>query len=164
LRTLYTVILVLALSASASCGKGSPTSPSDPITPATIVGTWRATKAEFYSRQNSSLRVDAIGQGRKIGVVFESSTCTWTFEYEFPGQPTLVRTGNWKLESIDGEQHLRVTWTSGEPRGDILYKNSLSGNLLTLTHTSGEYYDYTGNGPSAEDDSGLILTLARQGS
>jgi hypothetical protein len=45
-----------------------------------------------------------------------------------------------------------------------LYRYSLSGNTLTLTHASGEYYDYTGNGLSADDDSGVILTLARQAS
>jgi hypothetical protein len=163
MRTPCSVILVVALAASASCRKSSPTdsSPTTPSTPASIVGTWRATRAEYYSRQNSSLRVDGIAQGQGIGVVFESTTCSWNFD--FPGVPTTIRTGNWRFETIDREQNVRVTWTSGGS-GDSLYRYSLSGNTLTLTHASGEYYDYTGNGFSADDDSGVILTLARQAS
>jgi len=54
MRTLSNlVVLIVLFTTGVSCNKG-PTAPSTP--PASIVGTWHATRAEYVSRQNPSLR------------------------------------------------------------------------------------------------------------
>ena len=55
-------LILIASFAAAACSGGSPAAPS----PQTLAGTWNATRAEFVSASNSSLRVEVIAQGTTI--------------------------------------------------------------------------------------------------
>jgi hypothetical protein len=160
MRTLGLIVL-LAL-AAASCDK-SPTAPSEPTNPgtptATVVGTWRATRAEYVSVRDPNLRVEVISQGINLVIVFDSATCTWT--YTWPGRPPYDMAGNWSLgRDDDGKDILHVTWTSGNV-GDSVFKMTLNRDVLALSdgHLP---YDFKLDGPTPDDEALLSLTLARQ--
>ena len=57
-------------------GGGSPAGAS--ATGGGLIGTWRATRAEYVSASNSSLRVDTVAQGSSLTLALEASSFALT--------------------------------------------------------------------------------------
>jgi len=144
-----TALVVLA--AAAFLGAAGCKSSTGPEEAAGLVGTWRATKAEFVSIANSSKKVDIIVQGSTLTLVLDSSTFVLTITD--PGESPLVRSGTWS-SSTDVLTLVTTSGGSGESQFDF----SLNGNQLTL---SGGHiqFDFTVGNP---EEAILNLTLVRQ--
>lgn len=102
--------------------KDSPTAPD----PATLVGTWNATKAEFVSVANPTTKQDIVAGGSTVTLAL--STNTFAFTITDPGQVPEAGTGTWSVSS----DTLTLAWStafSGESQFDF----TLSGDHLTLT-------------------------------
>jgi uncharacterized lipoprotein NlpE involved in copper resistance len=115
----------------------------------TLTGSWRATKAEFVSAANSSLRVDIISQGSTLSLVLQASTFTLTIVD--PGTQGQVTTGTWSST----RDTLSLT-PSGMPFS-WTFDMSLNGNTLTLTGGSVEF-DFNADGRSEQAKLNLALT------
>jgi hypothetical protein len=89
MKTLARILLLMVTPVSLSCG-GSTTSPSVQ----TLAGTWKATKAEFASAANTSLRVEVVGKGTTVILTLDASG-TYTLKITDPGQPGQTTTGAW---------------------------------------------------------------------
>jgi hypothetical protein len=139
--------LISAVAFLASTGCKSPTAPDMD----SFIGTWNATKAEFVSIANSSMKVDIIAGGSNLVLVFSSNTFTLTITD--PGQNPNVATGTWS-SSIDT---LTFNWTTGYS-GESQFDFSLNGNNLTLTGGHVPFYFTPGN----PEEAILNLILVRQ--
>jgi hypothetical protein len=145
-KTALVLFAVAAFLGTAGCK--SSTSPEEA---AGLVGTWRATKAEFVSSANSSKKVDIIAQGSTLTLALNASTFVMTITD--PGESPQVRSGTWS-SSTDVLTLVTSSGGSGESQFDF----SLNGNQLTLTggHT---LFDFTvGNFEEAI----MNLSLVRQ--
>jgi hypothetical protein len=156
MKLLRSALLVALVAGSTSCAEES--SPIGPSDTATLLGTWRATRAEFVSKQDANVRAEVVSQGGSLVLVIDATTCTWTFTR--PGGAPFVATATWKVETEEGEEVLSLSWTSGY-MGDSQFTVTLSGDTLTIAEGHLPY-DFTANGYSPEDDSRLSATLARQ--
>jgi hypothetical protein len=116
-----------------------------------LIGTWRATKAEFVSVANSNTKVDIIAQGSTLTLVLSSNAFVLTITD--PGQNPEVSNGAWS-SSIDVLTLVPSSGWQGESQFDM----SLSGNQLTLTggHMP---FEFT---PGNPEEAILNLILVRQ--
>jgi hypothetical protein len=112
---------LIAITWLGGCGKKSPTGPSGQGLP----GTWRATRAEFVSRANSSVRVEIVSKGATMTLVLDAAR-TYTTTVTNPGQPPDVVSGTWS--SSTDVLTLKQTGRSGDSQFDM----NLSGDTLTL--------------------------------
>jgi hypothetical protein len=155
LRSARALGLAVLLMAIAGCE--SPTEPTpgpgpgpgpDP-TPQGIEGTWRATRAEFVDRGNSSRRVDVAAAGTNVTLLLAGTTFTLTVPD--PRVPANVTTGTW-TSSIDV---MRLT-PAGMP-WSMEFDFVFSGNTLILNGGSAEF-DFDGNGTFEQATLNLMLT------
>jgi hypothetical protein len=137
--------LIAILSA---CGK-SGTAPST----TELAGTWRATKAEFVNRANSSQKVELVSIGGDYTLSLTAAG-SFTATITSPGKPERVLAGTYSA-SLD---MLSLTYTSGS-FGQSEFDMTLSGNTLTLTGGSSTY-DVNGDGQ--DEETALNLVLGRQ--
>jgi Lipocalin-like domain len=139
-------IIVAAL--SVACGdSGSPTAPST----ATLMGTWNATRAEYVSRSNQSVRVDAVARGTSMVLTLNSGT--FTLKITDPGQQGNTLTGTWSSsKEVLKMSPSGMTW-SWE------FDMTFTGNTLTLNN-GGALYDVNDDG--REEEAVLNMTLTRQ--
>jgi hypothetical protein len=152
---IYHVAAVAMASAFAACGGGSNGGSSSPTSPGAsgggLAGTWRATRAEYVSATNSSLRVDVVAQGTTVNLALTTNTFTLTITD--PGQSPKVTNGGW-TSSRD-----TMTLTPAGMPFSWVFDMELNGNTLTLTGGSVEF-DFNADG--AFEQARLNLTLARQ--
>ncbi len=145
LASLLAIIVLLA----AACGgeSGSPTSPSA----SGLMGTWKATRAEYVSRSNPAVRVEVIATGTSMVLTLDNGT--FTLKITDPGEAGNTMTGTWSAS----KEVLKVSPTGMTWSWE--FDMTLSGNTLTLNN-GGALYDVNGDG--AGDEATLNMTLARQ--
>jgi hypothetical protein len=150
----FALITLLVLAAAvAGCASDSETSPAAP-SPATqqgITGTWRATKAEFTSNANSSVKADIVATGSTLMLAFSGNSFTMTTTD--PGAAPRITTGTWSA-STD-----MVTMTPSGMSWSWQFDLTLNGNSLTLANGGGEF-DFNADG--VNEPAKLTMVLARQ--
>jgi hypothetical protein len=149
----YLAVLVAAAALGGACGgdgDGSFTSASQATE--TLSGTWRATKAEYTSRSNSSLRVDIVAQGSAVTLLLEPGG-SFRLTIIDPGFPGNVLSGTWSAS----RDVLTIVQTgqSGQTQFDM----ALSGATLTL---NGGHVLFDINDDGVGEESVLNMTLTRQ--
>lgn len=138
----HCLALSLLLGAVAACSGSNATGPS----PASIVGTWQATKVQYVSTTGLGT-VDLVAQGGTATLVLDADH---TFQYTCTpaGKPAEVLTGTWDVSD--------VLTLSMSPTNEMQFDASLSGNTLTLT---GAYRDYDFNNDGMGEPARLNMTL-----
>ena len=148
MRIISVVVLVaLGAFAGACGGSSSPTAPSVQ----TLAGTWRATRAEFTSATNASVKVEVISRGATLVLVLDQGG-TFTQTFTAPGAPSEVTTGTWSASSD-------VLTLRRGPSNISQFDMTLSGTTLTLTGGSA-LFDV--NGDDVDEEAKLSVTLVRQ--
>jgi hypothetical protein len=137
----HSLALSFLLSVLAACS-GSTAGPS----PASIVGTWQASKVQYVSTTGLGT-VDLIAQGGSATLELNADH---TFRYTCTpaGKPAEVLTGTWDVSD--------VLSLSMSPTNEMQFDASLSGNTLTLT---GAYRDYDFNNDGMGEPARLNMTL-----
>ena len=157
MRTFARVFLVVAVAIAASCGSdtssgGSGGTPASPSTLTTLAGTWKATKAEFVSTSNSSVRVEIVAMGTTLTLALDSGG-TYTQKIVDPGQAGQTTSGTWTAtQETLALKPAGMTW-------DIQFNMILSGNTLTL---SGGHVAFDVNGDGRDEETLAYFTLTRQ--
>jgi hypothetical protein len=131
-RVLVLLLGLLFLGICIGCGGDDTAGPS----PASVVGTWQASKVE-YVRQSPPMSVDLIGLGGSAELVLDADH-SFIYTMTEAGQSPDVTTGTWQLGgevmtvSPDG---LSFSWQ---------FEASLSGGTLKLTGADSEF-DFDGD-------------------
>ncbi len=146
------VVLIVMAMVAVCCGGKSPTSPSTTPSTTTLSGTWKATRAEFVSASNSSVRVEAVSQGYTILLTLTASG-TYTRAASGPGQGTSTETGTWS--SSQDVLTLRPAGVSF----NIQFDMTLNASTLTL---NGGHVQFDINNDDVHEETILNLTMARQ--
>lgn len=148
MRIISVVVLVALGAVAGSCGgSSSPTAPSVQ----TLAGTWRATRAEFASATNASVKVEMISRGATLVLVLDQAG-TFTQTFTAPGGPSEVTTGTWSASQD-------VLTLRRGPSNTSQFDMTLSGTTLTLTGGSA-LFDV--NGDDVDEEAKLSVTLVRQ--
>jgi hypothetical protein len=116
---MFFVLAAIAVIGAAGCKSGS-----GPEDEAGLIGTWRATQAEFVSAANSNTRVDIIAQGSTLTLLLETTNFTLTIDD--PGADPNVTTGTWSASKDV------LTLTPSGASGNTQFDMTQSGNNLTL--------------------------------
>jgi hypothetical protein len=146
MRTLTrTWLMAAAATTMVACGDDGGTGPD----PETLVGSWRATKAELVSVANPATKVDLVAQGATVLLVLTEAKA-FTLTLTVPGQPAEVTTGTW----TSSQDLLSLNYSGGNWQFDLV----LSGNTLTLSGANGEW-DFNDDG--IDDPVKVNLILAR---
>lgn len=114
--------ILIAITWLAGCGGKSSTGPNEQSLP----GTWQATRAEFVSRANPSVRMEIVSKGATMTLVLDAAH-TYSMTVTNPGQSPDVVSGTWSAST--DVLTLKQTGRSGDSQFDM----NLSGNTLTLT-------------------------------
>jgi hypothetical protein len=151
MQTFARVLLIVAAAVSADCGSdnGSPTKPS---TQATVAGSWKATRAEFVSASNSSVRVEIVALGTTLTLTLDSAG-TYTQKIVDPGLAGQTTSGTWSAS-----QDSLTLKPAGMP-WDIQFDMTLNGATLTL---NGGHVSFDVNGDGRDEETLAYFTLARQ--
>jgi hypothetical protein len=154
MQTFARVLLVVAAAVAASCGggddgNGNPVSPS---TQASLAGSWRATRAEFVSASNSSLRVEVVAKGTTLTLTLDSAG-SFTQKITDPGEVGQTTTGTWSASKE--VLTLKPTGMSGEIQFDMTF------NATSLTLNGGHVW-FDVNDDGGNEEAVAYLTLTRQ--
>jgi hypothetical protein len=136
--------------AVAACG-GDNTGPS----PATLPGSWVATKAEFVAISDPNLKFDLIARGATVSLVLTANG-TFTLTIQPQGEPELASVGNWSNPEDD---QLTLTFTGGAMQGSMNFDMSLNGDVLSL---AGADYQFDVDDNDSIEPVKFNLTMARQ--
>jgi hypothetical protein len=153
-RLHVSVVLAVVL---AACGK-TPTSPTGGgggaggAAGTGLAGTWRATRAEFVDRANTSRRVEIVAQGGTLLLVLDAAA-SFTLTITKAGGSPDARNGGWT------SSREVLTLRSSAGRGDTEFDYVLSGNSLMLT---GGHILFDVDGDNVAEEAELNTTLARQ--
>jgi hypothetical protein len=145
-------VLVAGATLAGACGGGDGSFTSASQATETLAGTWRATKAEYTSRSNSSLKVDIVAQGAVVTLMLESGG-TFRLTITDPGLPGNTLTGTWSAS-----RDVLTIVQSGQS-GQTQFDMALSGATLTLTDGH-VLFDINDDGVGEE--CALDMTLTRQ--
>jgi hypothetical protein len=154
MQTFARVLLTLSAAVAVSCGGdgGDNGSPASPSTLSTLAGSWKATKAEFVSASNSSVRVELVALGTTLTLTLDSGG-TYTQKVVDPGQAGQTTTGTWTASNEV------LTLKPTGKTGDTQFNMTLSATTLTL---SGGHVSFDVNGDGHEEETLAYFTLARQ--
>jgi hypothetical protein len=154
MQRLARVLLFVAAVIAAACGGGSDNgTPSvSPSTQATLTGSWKATRAEFVSASNSSVRVEIVAQGTTLTLVLDSAG-TYTQKIVDPAQAGQTTTGTWSASQDT------LTLKPAGITGNIQFDMTLNGATLTLT---GGHVSFDVNGDGRDEESLANFIMARQ--
>lgn len=141
------LVLAVAAAGAMACGGGDGTGPSVE----SLVGTWRATKAEIVSVANSSTKIDLVTSGATVHLVLTAAKA-FTLTMSMPGQPDDVTIGTW---SSSRDMMRMVYGTNSAWECDM----TLSGNMLTL---NGADTDYDFNDDGVDEPAKWYMTLVRE--
>ncbi len=152
------ILVLMAAIVHGACGDGggNPGSPSQGggsgQTPQGLAGSWQATRAEFVSRDNATMRVEVVSRGTTLVLALNASGA-YTRTITDPGQSPNVETGAWTAS-----QDVLTLRPSGVSFS-IEFDYTLSGNSLAL---AGGHVEFDVNGDGRLEESVLNATLARQ--
>lgn len=118
---------------------------------AELTGSWLATKAEYVSVANSSVKVDIIAGGSTLSLALDPNG-VYTLTITDPGEQPVAVNGTWTF-SVD-----TMTLTPDGGSGNMQFDMNLDGDTLTL-FGGGAQYEFTAGSP---EDATLNITLARQ--
>lgn len=138
--------VTLAAAFTLSCGDATGIDIAD------LVGTWNASKLEFTSAANATLKADVVGLGGSLSITFASNG-SFTLTEREPGELANTRTGTFLLK---GDTLTISESGQGSPTD---FRTSLSGSTLTLTNDDDEY-DFNNDG--TEEPARLIVVLNKQ--
>jgi hypothetical protein len=143
--------LVAAAALGGGCGGSDSGFTSATQASETLVGTWRATRAEYTSRANSSQKVDVVARGSTVTLALEAAG-TFNMTIVDPGQPGNVVSGTWTAS--------RDVLTIVRPgqSGQTEFEMNRSGSTLTL---NGGHVLFDVNGDGTGEECVLDLTLVR---
>jgi hypothetical protein len=150
MRYVLITLVALATVAPACSENSSPTGPGS--TPQGLAGTWKATRAEFVSQSNSSVRADVVTQGTTVVLALQSAG-TYTFTLTDPGQSPNATNGTWGA----GTDVLTL-----KPAGmsfNIQFDMTQSGNNLTL---NGGHVQFDFGADGSLEEAILNMALVRQ--
>jgi Lipocalin-like domain len=139
------IIVILSVAALPGCGKDKGVGPE----PSEIYGTWSATKVEYVSKTNPSMRVnlcDSVGGGATL-VIESNQNITYILRCTHVAPDTTL--GTWKLEG-----DLFKMYPAGTP-WDYTWEITLSGNTLKLEGADMEW-DFGGGLEQADQSMFLI--------
>jgi hypothetical protein len=145
------LVAVTALCGGCGGGDGSSFTSASQATE-TLAGSWRATKAEFTNRSNTSQRVDIVAQGSVVVLVLEQGGA-FQLSITDPGQQGNVLSGTWSASR--DVLTIRQTGQTGETQFDM----SSSGSTLAL---DGGHILFDVNADGAGEECVLNMTLTRQ--
>jgi hypothetical protein len=145
-KAVLIMIVFVGILAAVNC-KENTTGPSSQD----LAGTWRATKAEFVSVANSSLKVDIVSQGSTVTLVLNAGSFTLTINDS--RVPTQNTNGTYTSTSDT------LTLVPSGLSFSWVFEMTLSGDNLTLNGASMQF-DFSGN--AAYEEAKLNMTLARQ--
>jgi hypothetical protein len=145
-------VIAAAAALWAGCGGGDGAFESPTEATQTLVGTWRATKAEYTNRANSSQRVDIVASGSVLTLVLEAGGA-FRLTIVDPGEPGNTVTGTWTA-SRDV-----LTIVQAGQSGQTQFDMAFSGNTLTL---EGGHVLFDVNGDGVGEECELDMTLSRQ--
>ena len=140
-------IVFLILVACAIIGAAGCKSSSSPEDEAGLIGTWRATQAEFLSAADSNMRVDIVAQGGTLTLLLEAASFTLTID-EPDAEPD-VTTGTWTSSSDT------LTLTPTGASFNVQFDMTRSGNTLTLR---GGHVEFDFHGTPEEAILNMVLT------
>jgi len=118
----------------------------------TLVGTWRATRAEYTNRSNPGQRVDIVARGSVLTLVLEAGG-SFRLTIVDPGEAGNTVTGTWTA-SRDV-----LTIVQAGQFGETQFDMTFSGNTLTL---EGGHVLFDTNGDGVDEECELDMMLARQ--
>ena len=149
MRIAVRIAPVLVAIFSVCCGGGSSnTAPS----PATLAGSWKASRAEFVSASNSSIRVEAVSQGYTIVITLDSAG-SYQQVVTAPGESGETTTGTWSASSDV------LTLKPAGVSFNIQFDMALNGNTLLL---SGGHVQFDINNDNVDEETILNLAMTRQ--
>ncbi|HVA56434.1 MAG: lipocalin family protein [Gemmatimonadaceae bacterium] len=128
------------------CG-GSSTGPS----PASLTGTWTATKMEFVKAGSPATTADLVAKGATVTLDLRASH-DYTLTVKMPGQADELTTGTWS--SSADMLSMTVTGFTGERQ----FAMNLSGNTITL---GGADVDFDFNDDGIDEPAKLSMVLTK---
>lgn len=152
MRTYACALLVAAIALVPSCGGGDGGGPVSPSTQSSLVGTWKATKAEFVNSSNSSQRVEIVALGTSLTMTLDAGG-TYTQRIVDPGQTGQTTTGTWSASK--DVLTLKPTGMTGNIQFDL----NLSGTTLSL---NGGHVAFDLNGDGRDEETLAYITLTKQ--
>jgi hypothetical protein len=148
-----TVLLGLAAALlAAGCGSDEGTGSTTSPTALSVVGTWKATRAEFVSATNSSLRVEVVAGGTSVMLVLESGG-TYRQQVTDPGEQGETTTGTWSATKDV------LTLTPTGMSWNMQFDMTVSASILTL---NGGHVEFDVDRDGVDEEALAYLTLARQ--
>lgn len=121
--------------------------------PATLAGTWTATKVEYVQASNTSNKVDIVPLGGSATLVLNADS-TFQFTITQPGEGPFVVTGHW---SATGEE-MTLNYNMPGFTGTWQFDLALNENSLSL---NGAHTDYDVNNDGTNEDARLNLAMTR---
>jgi len=148
----HLAVIVAATALGGACGDSDSGFTSATQATETLSGTWRATKAEYTSRSNSSLKVDIVAQRSVVTLVLDPAG-TFRLTITDPGLQGNTLSGTWSAS----RDVLTIVQTgqSGQTQFDMV----LNGATLTL---NGGHVLFDFNDDGVGEESVLNMTLTRQ--
>jgi hypothetical protein len=144
-------VVVAAAALWAGCGGSDSGFGSATEATQTLVGTWRATKAEYTNRSTSGQRVDIVAGGSVVTLVLEGSG-TFRLTIVDPGEPGNTMTGTWTA-SRDV-----LTVVQAGQSGETQFDMTFSGNTLAL---EGGHVLFDIDGDNVGEECELDMALSR---
>jgi hypothetical protein len=146
------VVLLAAAALNGGCGGNDSGFSSASQAAETLVGSWRATKAEYTNRSNASQKVDIVARGSIVTLVLEAGGA-FRLTIVDPGQAGNVVSGSWTASR--DVLTIRVAGQNGESQFDM----ALSASTLALT---GGHQLFDVNDDGTGEECVLDMALSRQ--
>ncbi len=150
MRVAVRIAPLLAALFGVCCGSGSSSTTGPSQT--TLAGTWKASRAEFVSASNSSVKVEAVSRGYSIVLTLDSGGTFRQVTTE-PGMGSDTMTGTWSASSDV------LTLRPSGVTFNIQFDMNLSGSTLSL---AGGHVQFDINGDEVDEEAILSLTMTRQ--
>jgi hypothetical protein len=144
--------LLAAVALNGACGGSDSGFTSATQATETLVGSWRATKAEYTNRGNTGQKLDIVARGSSVSLAFDSGGA-FRMTITDPGQAGNVVSGTWSAT----RDVLTIVRTG--QNGETQFDMNLSGSSLAL---SGGHVLFDVNGDGNGEECTLDMTLVRQ--
>lgn len=151
-RAFLVIVLLLVSILLATCGSDNSFTAPGGVVDNTLVGTWRATRAEFVSVASPGVRAEIVSLGATLVISLDAAG-GYTRTITDPGQRPDVQTGTWSATSdVLTLRPSGVTFT-------IEFDFTLNGSTLSV---SGGHVEFDFNGDEVPDEAVLSASFGRQ--